>query len=108
MNLLQTLICLLNLWRPVFCKKMAFERTKEPAIAGLCAFGRRTITSFAIFLGRDKTVPSGDYKLYSTRKWGAEDLFDPLFAEASKYTSGDYIVIAADDTKIRKIGKKIS
>ena len=107
MSLLQALVYLINLWRPAFCKEEAFARAKEHAIGGLCAFGRRTVTNLAIFLGRDKTVPSSDYKLYSSRKWKPQDLFDPLFAEALKHVPGRYIVVAADDTKIRKTGKKI-
>ena len=79
MNLLTTLIYLLNLWRPAFCKEQAFERAKEHAIASLCAFGRKTITSFAIYLGRAESDFTADYKLYANSKWHTHEIFDPLF-----------------------------
>ena len=107
MNLLTTLIFLLNLWRPAFCKEQAFHRAKEHAIAGLCAFGRKTITNFAIFLGRDQANIIADYKLYSEYKWHPTDLFNPLLEQGLKYTTGRYMTIAADDTRLPKSGKKI-
>lgn len=109
MNLLESLISILNLWRPVFCKAEAFERAKEHAIASLCAFGRKTVTSFAILLGRDEKDISPDYKLYSKRKWNAREIFDILLDKtlANLPNIDSYISVAADDTSIRKTGKKI-
>lgn len=107
MNLLTTLISLLNLWRPAFCKEQAFGRAKEHAIAGLCALGRKTITNFAIFLGRDQTSIVADYKLYSEYKWHPNDLFNPLLEQGLKYSIGKYITVASDDTRLSKTGKKI-
>ena len=62
MNLLQTFISLIQLWRPAFCKQEAFIRTREHATAALCALDRHTITSLAIFLRRGIKKPSADYK----------------------------------------------
>jgi hypothetical protein len=107
MNLLTAFVFLLDLWRPAFCKKQAFIRAKEHAFASLCAFGRKTITSFAIFLRRDQTSIVADYKLYSEYKWNPRDLFNPLLEKGLKYVSGNYITIAADDTRLPKSGKKI-
>jgi len=107
MNLLKALFSILNLWRPAFCKTAAFIRSKELAIASLCAFNRKTITSMAIYLGRGQKLPIADYKFYSEYKWNVEDLFHPILQKAVEYSSGDYISIAADDTKIHKTGKKI-
>ena len=107
MNLLTTFIFLLDLWRPAFCKAQAFHRAKEHAIAGLCAFGRKTITNFAIFLGRDQTSIVADYKLYSEYKWHPNDLFNPLLEQGLKYSTEKYITVAADDTRLSKTGRKI-
>jgi len=107
MNLLEIFITLINLWRPAFCKQEAFNRIKEHAIAALCSMGRGTITSIAIFLGRDQKKPSADYKLYSLCKWKIQQIFDPIFQECVKLFSEGYIVIGADDTKLKKTGKKI-
>lgn len=49
MNLLNALLMILAMWRPAFCKYAALIRAKELAFACLCASGRKTITSMAIF-----------------------------------------------------------
>lgn len=108
MSLLKSLTSILELWRPAFCKEEAFKRAKEHCIASLCAFGRRTITNFAIFLGRDHAVPTADYKLYTYCKWKVEDLFDPILTISLDYfKNSKYITLAADDTRLHKTGKKI-
>lgn len=107
MNLLEKFITLINLWRPAFCKQEAFDRAKEHAIAALCSLGRHTITSMAIFLGRGHSKPSADYKLYSWCKWQVEKIFNPLLRECLTLFRDSYIVIGADDTKLKKTGKKI-
>ena len=94
-------------WRTVFCKNAAFIRAKELAFACLCACGKKTITSMAIFLGRSHKLPVADYKFYSDCKWNVEDLFDPILSLAMRYVEKDFLFIAADDTKVRKAGKKI-
>ena len=107
MSLLQAFLFILSLWAPAFTKRQAYVRARELALASICAFGRKTITSLAIYLGRDQKIPSADYKFYSCAKWPVNDLFDTILKEALKYVQDDYIVFAADDTKIRKTGKKI-
>lgn len=107
MNLLKALLMILSMWRPAFCKTAAFIRAKELAFACLCASGRKTITSMAIFLGRSDRLPIADYKFYSDSKWNVEDLFDPIIELSTQYIGDDYIHFAADDTKVHKTGKKI-
>lgn len=107
MDLLKALIEILELWRPAFCKEAAFVRAQTLVLASLCAFGRKTITSLAIFLGRGNKLPIADYKFYSECKWNVEDLFNPILQLGVTHVPGDYISVAADDTKIRKTGKKI-
>lgn len=108
MNLLKALFWILALWRSAFCKEEAFIRAKELAIACLCAWGRKTITTFAIFLGRPLKLPVADYKFYSECKWNVEDLFNPILVTAAQSIPGDYLCFASDDTRLRKTGKKIS
>jgi hypothetical protein len=107
MNLLNALSMILAMWRPAFCKNAAFIRSKELAFACLAACGRKTITSMAIFLGRYRKLPIADYKFYSDYKWDVEDLFNPIMKLAAQSIEGEYICIAADDTKIHKTGRKI-
>ena len=107
MNLLKTLFLILAMWRPAFCKEAAFVRAKELAIACLCAYGKKTITSLSIFLGRALKLPIADYKFYSECKWNVEDLFNPILGAVSSHISGDYLCVGADDTRVHKTGKKI-
>ncbi len=107
MDLLRTLFIILEMWRPTFCKKAAFKRAKTMALACLCCYGRKTITSMAIFLGKSNKIPIADYKFFSRNTWDVQDLFNPIFLEATKYCQDKYICVAADDTKIHKSGKKI-
>lgn len=107
MNLLKALLMIFAMWRPAFCKTAAFTRAKELAFACLCASGRKTITSMAIFLGRSDRLPIADYKFYSDYKWNVEDLFDPIIELSAQHIEGEYIHFAADDTKVHKTGKKI-
>lgn len=107
MSLLSHLIRIINHWQPVFCKKQAFNRSKEHAISALCALGRGTISSSIIFLGRCRVDHTADYRLYSTYKWKVESLFNPILAESMKHVAGKYIAVAVDDSRYRKTGKKI-
>lgn len=106
MDLLKAFFFILDMWRPAFCKTAAFNRARALAIACLCSFGRKTITSMAIFLGRSNKIPIADYKFFSKNTWDVRDLFNPIFLEATKYCRGNYISVAADDTKLHKTGKK--
>lgn len=107
MDLLKALFLIFDMWRPAFCKKAAFNRAKTHAIAYMCGCGRKTITSMAIFLSRSNKIPIADYKFYSEGTWDVLNLFNPIFSEAAKHCPGKYIIVAADDTKIHKTGKKI-
>lgn len=107
MNLLKTLFSILAMWRSAFCKEEAFIRAKELAIACLCAYGKKTITSLSILLGRALKLPTADYKFYSECKWNVEDLFNPILVSISSHIPGDYLCVGADDTRIHKTGKHI-
>lgn len=107
MNLIKNLLFIFNLWRPAFCKKAAHRRAIALALASLCCYGRKTITSMVIFLGCSYKIPIADYKFFSKRSWDPNDLFNPILKHAAIYCQGDYICVAADDTKIRKSGKQI-
>lgn len=107
MELLRALLIIFDMWRPAFCKDEAFRRAIFLAIACLGGCGRKTISSMAIFLGREKKIPIADYKFYSEGTWNAEGLFNPILLAATQYCHDDYITVAVDDTKIHKTGKKI-
>jgi hypothetical protein len=108
MSLLKEMMSIVALWRDAFCKEEAYMHAREHAIAGLCAFGRHTITNYAILFGRTHAVPTADYKFYTSSKWEVNDLFNPILKQTLGYfKDSNYITLAADDTKLHKTGKKI-
>jgi hypothetical protein len=107
MQLLKTFLDLVSLWDPAFIKHATFERAKDHSIASICSLGRHTVTNIILWLGRDQEDHSADYKLYNEYKWNVEDLFNPLLKQTLKYFPDKYIVVGADDTRIRKTGKDI-
>lgn len=107
MCLLKTFLLLISLWRPAFCKSTTFVRVKNHALASICSIGRHTISNIIIWLDKDQSDFTADYRLYNKYKWNVDDLFNPLLDKTLEYFENDYIVIGADDTRIRKSGKKI-
>jgi hypothetical protein len=94
-------------WRLAFPSRVTHRRAMQHAIALPCVLGRRTITRTLCALGRTDQDWSADYKLFSRCRWQAEQLFQPVLDEyLERYPQGP-IVVAVDDTKLRKSGKKI-
>jgi hypothetical protein len=106
-TLIEVLFCIFNQWSSSFKRKDVFHRALELAVASLLCYGRKTITSMAIFLKRSSSIPVGDYKFFSERKWETNNLFRPILALAVQYIPDDYITIGVDDTRLAKTGKKI-
>jgi hypothetical protein len=106
--LLQQFHTLLNRgWQLAFAQQRTHERAKEHALASLCVMGRRTISRSLGALGRSDGDWSADYRMFSRARWQPERLFDPVLDEyLQRYPKGP-VVIALDDTKLRKTGKKI-
>lgn len=107
MSLLINFITFLGLWRPLFCKQQLFERIRALAIGFLEAVGRKTLANVSICLGHLKKGYEANCAVFSRRKWEAVKLFDPLLKEGLKYIQGPYICVAADDTTLKKTGKRI-
>jgi len=107
MNLLETFISIVSLWRPAFTKNQAFQRAIQHALVALCLCGRKTISQLICGLGQDQQDWTANYLLYSKRNWEPQDLFQPILEKALPLATGKFIHIAVDDTKIRKTGKKI-
>lgn len=107
MHLLKTYFFIISLWRQSICKESAFERMREHAVGSICSLGRGSVSNLVVWLGRDQQNPSSDYRVYSDYKWKTEDLFDPLLKQTLPYFNDKYVVVGADDTRIRKTGKKI-
>lgn len=91
----------------VFVQERTRRRAVELAIGSLCSLGRRTISRSICAIGRQDQDWSADYKLYSRSPWEMQNLFDPVFEDHRKRYPQNPIVIALDDTKLPKTGRKI-
>lgn len=94
-------------WRSVFHQSRTLRRVVTFAVVYACLQGRRTISQNLSFLGRDQKDWSAEYKLFSRSHWVAEDLFIPVMAGYLRRYPDNPIVVAADDTKLPKTGRKI-
>ncbi len=94
-------------WSLAFPSVSTHRRAMQHAVALPCVLGRRTITRTLCALGRSGQDWSADYKLFSRCRWQAEQLFQPVLDEhLERYRQGP-VLVAVDDTKLRKSGKKI-
>jgi hypothetical protein len=95
-------------WQGLFARASSFERSIALALGLLCAHGRATTSSAIIALGKKGEDWSADYKLFSRAPWEAERLFDCAVRESLPLVSKDWVVLAYDDTRLKKSGKKIA
>jgi hypothetical protein len=105
--LLNALLPILRAWTPVFSQKRSAERAGEQALGSLLSLGRRTLSRALWALGRQDRDWGADYKLHSRANWEAQDLFQPILEQASRFCDDSVLVVAMDDTRIRKTGRKI-
>jgi hypothetical protein len=106
-TLLSVLLGILGDWAPVFSRTRSSQRAAQQALGSLLALGRRTLSRSLWALGRQHQDWSADYKLHSRASWQAQDLFQPILQQAACYCDDSLLVIAMDDTRIRKTGHKI-
>jgi hypothetical protein len=94
-------------WRSAFPGARIQKRAIQHAIALPCVFGRRTISRTLGALGRWDQDWSADYKMFSRSQWKPERLFDPVIDEYLERYPKRPVIAALDDTKLRKVGRKI-
>jgi hypothetical protein len=106
--LLATYRCLLEQsWKHVFKQARTLERGIDHALTWSSAMGRRTISQVICIEGRSQQDWSADYKLYSRSRWEGQDLFDGISEEYLNRYPKKPVVLAIDDTRVVKSGKKI-
>jgi hypothetical protein len=105
--LLNALLDILNAWTPAFAQTRLGERAVEQALGSLLALGRRTLSRTLWALGRQHQDWSADYKLHSRADWKVQDLFQPILEQGAGWCDDSLLVVAMDDTRIRKTGRKI-
>jgi DDE family transposase len=107
MPLLTALLEILHAWIPAFAQSRSGERAIHQTLGSLLALGRRTLSRSLWALGRQNQDWSADYKLHSRAAWKAQDLFQPILQQAARFCDDSLLVVAMDDTRIRKTGRKI-
>src|SRR5580698_5677866 len=107
MDLLNALLEILREWTPAFSQSRSGERAIDQALGSLLALGRRTLSRSLWALGRQDQDWSADYKLHSRANWNSQDLFQPVLQQAARLCDDSLLVVAMDDTRIRKTGRKI-
>ena len=105
--LLNALLEIFRAWTPAFAQTRSGKRAVEQALGSLLAMGRRTLSRTLWALGRQDLDWSADYKLHSRANWKAQDLFQPVLEQGARWCDDSVLVVAMDDTRIRKTGRKI-
>jgi hypothetical protein len=106
--LLATYRCLLERsWKGVFRQARTLHRGVEHALAWPSAMGRRTISQTICARGRSQEDWSADYKLYSRSPWEEQRLFDGISEQYLTRYPRRPVVLAIDDTRLAKSGRKI-
>ncbi len=105
--LLSAFVEILQDWLPAFPQSRSGRRAITQALGILLAFGRRTLSRALWALGKQQQDWSAHYKLLGRTAWNADALFQPVLRRALPLCPGPYVVIAMDDTHIRKTGRKI-
>jgi len=94
--------------RDSFARTKSFERSVALMLGQLCGMGRGTTTRAILALGRQDGDWSAFYRLCSRAPWDAQSLFVSTFKECLTWFKSDWVVVAYDDTRLKKTGKKIS
>jgi hypothetical protein len=107
MTLLSCFLEVLRGWTPAFAQSRSAERAVNQALGSLLAMGRRTLSRSLWALGLQHQDWSADYKLHSRSAWKSQDLFQPILPQAARFCDDSVLVLAMDDTRIRKTGRKV-
>lgn len=106
-HLLDALLLILRAWIPAFAQSRSGQRAIQQTLGSLLTLGRRTLSRSLWTLGRQHRDWSADYRLHSRASWNSQDLFQPVLEHAARLCDDSLLVIAMDDTRIRKTGRKI-
>lgn len=99
---------MIRLWEGAFPQYRTWRRATNLLTALIACEGRSTITNAIGFLGREQADWTADYRIFNTSLWKIRDLFRVVLTEAIKeLPPGSPVVVALDDTVLRKVGTKI-
>ena len=84
------------------------ERAYRLALGMLGCLGRHTITGVLTATGRQHLDWTSDYRFFSQARWNPEELFSPVLRSVLELVADrSPLVVAIDDTNVRKTGTKI-
>jgi len=107
MNLLDHYLALLEELSKVFCQRRTANRAISLMLANLLCLGRRWITRLLLVKGDGQCDWSAYYKLFSRARWVVEELFLPVIRHTIPYLDEGPIVLAGDETRLRRGGRKV-
>jgi hypothetical protein len=110
--LLREFLGLTASWRDVFAQKRTLLRVIGVLLGLLAAPANRRVTDSIRFRGREQEPWAADYQAFSRSRWDPARLFGVVLATALAILGGlgaDLpIVVAIDDTSVRKTGHRIA
>lgn len=99
-------------WKTVFAQERTTRRAIRQALTSTCVLGRRTIARSVLSREAEPEATRFDYcaeyKLHSRAPVTTQDMFTPMLAAALTHCPGRLLALAADDTRLRKTGKRIA
>lgn len=93
--------------REVFGQQRSARRAVSLMLAGLLCLGRHWISRWRLLRGGDLKRWSADYKLFSRARWEPDRLFDPAIRHGLPFTGSGPIVLAGDETRLRRGGRRV-
>jgi hypothetical protein len=91
-----------------FRQHRTWKRARRLGLGQLACLGRHTVAGLICAGGRQADDWSADYRLFARDKWDADDLFAPVVRGVLHMLPDDApLVVAIDDTRLRKTGRKI-
>lgn len=91
-----------------FRQGRTWRRARRLGLCQLAALARRTITGLICVGGRQFQDWSADYRVFSRGRWGVADLFAPVVRGILELLAPEKpLVVALDDTRLPKTGRKI-
>ena len=100
---------MINHCAPAFASPESFCRARRHLFSQLVCFGRHTITGLLRNQDRTQQDWTADYRFYSEDRLDEDKLFSHIRCDIEKLASDESpLVVAMDDSLLRKTGRKIS
>lgn len=106
--LVNHLLQLLALHRPLFSQERIYQRVVALVFAELFTFGRHTVTQLLMTLGLNEWDWSAWYRLFSAERFDVEGAAQVLFEQTLQYVPADGVyVVAGDGTQVPRSSQRM-